>query len=230
MRHGLLAAALGAAVLAVGAARAEALTCVFPDGGVMAGAQHAFIGTLLAQDGATLTFRVDEVARGKLPAQIVVRDTFAPPPGMPGWGLRIPIGAQVGLAVGEWGGAYSTNACSMIPPARLRFARDEGWDPGVAGVAVTSARVRGRRVKVLLRCYERCVGSVELRARGVRLGRRRIALDAGRDVAAVRLPAAAARRLARGGRVAARVTVRLGSARDGSASRPLAVPVTLRRP
>lgn len=84
MRHGLLAAALCAAVLALGAGRAEALTCV-PTDGVIAGAQHAFIGTLLAQDGAYLTFRVDEVARGRLPSQIVVRDTLAPPPGMPGW-------------------------------------------------------------------------------------------------------------------------------------------------
>jgi hypothetical protein len=223
MRHGLLGAALCAAVLALGAPRAEALTCVPPDG-VMAGAENAFIGTVLAQDGPRYTLRVDEVARGSLPPILVVQDRSWTPPGTPGWQLGLAIGDQVGLGVGLWGSEFFADACSSIPPQRLRFAIDEGWEAGVAGIAVTSVRVRGRRAKVLLRCYERCVGAVELRSGRRAPGRRRIALDGGRDIAAVRLPRSTWRRLARGGRVAARVTVRLEWA-----VRPLEVPVTLRR-
>jgi hypothetical protein len=81
-----LLAAVAGVLLPTG--RTEALSCVDTET-VLVDAERAFVGDLLARDGARLTFRVREVVRGELPGQIVVRDDLAgsgwrfPPPSGP---------------------------------------------------------------------------------------------------------------------------------------------------
>jgi hypothetical protein len=198
-----LLAALAVAVLAP--ARADALSCAGEDHAIL-GAEHAFIGNLVARDGALLTFHVRDVLRGALPEHLVVHDDLAP-----SWPMEVALGGEVGLVVRAVNGEFHANQCLLVDPDRLRLARKGGWPVGlVQDIGLRRATTRGTAVVLEIRCLGRCAGVVTLRARdGAVLARRRVALRKRSTTVALRLRHDARRRLERRGVLRARATVRL---------------------
>jgi hypothetical protein len=157
------------------------LSCVDADT-VVAHADRAFIGTLIAQDGPLLTFDVTEPIRGDLPDPLIVHDELAPD-----WPMRPTPGAEIGLVVKDRGGELTANTCELVPPERLRQARQEPapplrsypplseepwWHPPPAPprpVGVLPARrliAPGPWADLRLGCDAECSGSVAVRASG----------------------------------------------------------------
>jgi hypothetical protein len=207
-----------------GTDRAEALSCVGPEV-VLVGAERAFIGALVAEDGDRLEFDVTEPGRGEVPDPVVVRDELAGS----GWPLarELEPGQVVGVVVRTVDGEPVTNQCLLVDPARLREARDGGWPEGAAQVGSPRARVVAGVARVEVGCFGRCRGHLTLRAAGGRrLGGAPVDLTRAGTVA-VRLRGEARRRLARHGRLPARATVRLA---PGGPARSAAVTLLARRP
>jgi hypothetical protein len=213
----LVALAIVVAGVLRGAQRAEALSCVGPET-VLVGAERAFIGALVAEDGDRLTFDVTEPARGELPDPVVVRDELAGS----GWPLarEVERGRSVGLVVRTVDGELVTNQCALVDPALLREARDGGWPEGAAHLGSARARVVGGRARVEVGCFGRCRGRLTLRAvDGRPLGHAPIDLRRAGTVV-VRLGDEGRRRLGRRGRLPARATIRLC---PGDAARSVSV-------
>jgi hypothetical protein len=186
-----------------GTDRAEALSCVGPEV-VLVGAERAFIGALVAEDGDRLEFDVTEPGRGEVPDPVVVRDELAD-----SWPLELEDGRQVGLVVREVDDELVASQCTVVDPDRLREARDGGWPTGAVTLAGGRVGVVRGVASVEVGCFGRCRGSLTLRAAdGSRLGRARVDLARAGSVA-VRLGPRARRRLGRTGRLAAHATVRL---------------------
>jgi hypothetical protein len=83
----------------------------------------------------------------------------------------------VGLVARTVDGQLVANQCGLVPPARLRAARDEGRPRGVLRLGARRLVTGGRSVRVELACHGRCDGVVTLRARdGLALAQRRISL------------------------------------------------------
>ncbi len=202
-----------------GAQRAEALSCVGPEV-VLVGAERAFIGAFVAEDGDRLTFDVTEPGRGELPDPVVVRDELAGS----GWPLarELERGRPVGVVVRTVDGELVTSQCSLVDPALIREARDRGWPEGAAHLGSPRARVAGGLARVEVACFGRCRGRLTLRtAGGQSAGHAAIDLRRAGTVA-VPLRPDARRRLERRGRLPTRATIRL---RPGGAAP--SVPVTL---
>jgi hypothetical protein len=139
-----------------------------------------------------------------------VRDDLAGSP----WPIPAAVGAEVGLVVRTVDGELVANQCELVPPARLRAARDEGWPRGILRVGARRLVPGGRSVRVELACHGRCDGAVTLRAPdGRALARRRISLRTPLTRLRLGLSRTARRRLARHGQIPARVTVHLEPAR-----------------
>jgi hypothetical protein len=121
VRRALLAVPLAAVALLVApAAPAVALSCV-PPGTLLAHAERAFIGTLLARDGDRMTFDLAEAFGGELPDPLVVRDDLPLP-----WRVSAPPDTEIGLVVYERNGELLVNPCTVVPPASLREALPPG--------------------------------------------------------------------------------------------------------
>ncbi len=192
-----------------------------PPDTLFAHAERAFIGTLLARDGDRMTFDVAEAFGGELPDPLVVRDDLPLP-----WRVSAPPDTEIGLVVYERNGELLVNPCTVVPPASLRDALPPGTvrpapppppDPVPPAPPEPLLRPLQQRLattdasaSVRAGCQGRCAGTLTLRGRGGELlGRGRVDLAARTGTLAVRLTTAARRRVARHGRLAVRLVVRL---------------------
>jgi hypothetical protein len=87
------------------------------------------------------------------------------------------VGAEVGLVVRTVDGQLVANQCELVPPARLRAARDEGWPRGVLRLGARRLVTGGRSVRVELACTAAATASSRCGpATGLALAQRRISL------------------------------------------------------
>ena len=115
------------------AGTAHALSCVDPET-LMVGTDRAFIGTVLSQEGALVTFDITETVRGKLPDPLVLRDSL----GESVWATRLASGTEVGLSVYPRAGELTFSACSFWRPRycagrATRAGRAATSGPGIPG-------------------------------------------------------------------------------------------------
>ena len=189
---------------------------------MFAHAERAFIGTLLARDGDRMTFDVAEAFGGELPDPLVVRDE---PSSTVGHGRPRRTRRSASSSY-EGDGELLVDRCGLVPPASLRDALPPGTvrpapppppDPVPPAPPEPLLRPLQQRLATTdatasLRagCQGRCAGTLTLRGRGGELlGRGRVDLAARTGTLAVRLTTAARRRVARHGRLAVRLVVRL---------------------